>query len=210
MTDKNVRETSNSQATARAQKSSAPLTEKSDTKPATVKVKCPTVDEVKITYDSNAKQSAMTEIALTTLKEICSTACIDSVKVTSTARTASDQARVMYEMIQSKGAKYTKDLYGASGKKVVEVYEESEKGKLSADETKAAMLKKINELGPSNVSHHVVSENSKICVFDVAPSSISDTEAKKRFVKEAKAHKSVVKFFEPPADPAYHLEVQNP
>ena len=116
----------------------------------------------------------------------------------------------MYEMIQSKGAKYAKALYGASGKKVVEVYEESEKSKLSAEETKAAMLQKINELGPSNVSHHVVSENSKICVFDVAPSSISDAEAKKRFVKEAKAHTNVVKFLEPPADPAYHLEVQSP
>lgn len=210
MTEKNALKSSHPGSNAGAQKSSAPLTEKSDTKPATVKVKCPTADEVKITYDSNAKQSSMTEIALTTLKEICSNACIGSVKVTSTARTASDQARVMYEMIQSKGAKYSKDLYGAAGKKVVEVYEESEKNKLSAVETKAAMLEKINELGPSNVSHHVVSENSKICVFDVAPSSISDAEAKKRFVKEAKAHKSVVKFFEPPADPAYHLEVQSP
>lgn len=210
MTEEDTQAYPASQVKKTVQKSSAPLTEKSDTTPVTVSVKCPSAEEVNITYDTNAKQSAMTEIAIATLKEICSSACIGSVKVTSTARTASDQARVMYEMIQSKGVKYTKDLYGASGKKVVEVFEESEKGKLSADETKAAMLKKINELGPSNVSHHVVSENSKICVFDVAPSSISDAEAKKRFVKETKAHKSVVKFFEPPADPAYHLEVQSP
>jgi hypothetical protein len=188
---------------------SAPLTKKSDTTPVKVKVKCPTVDEIVISYDASADKTTMTATAIKTLKEICSKACISSVKITSTARTAKDQARVMYDMIEAKGAKYAKNLYGANGKKVVEVYEASKKKKLSADDTKQAMLDKINELGPSNVSHHVVSGDGKICVFDVAPSSIADAEAKKRFVKETKAHASVGKFYEPPADPAYHLEVTN-
>ncbi len=191
------------------QKETAPLTKKSDTTPVKVKVKCPTVDEVVISYDASADKTTMTATAIKTLKEICSKACISSVKITSTARTAKDQARVMYEMMQAKGAKYAKKLYGTNGKKVVEVYEASEKKKLSADDIKQAMLDKINELGPSNVSHHVVSDDGKICVFDVAPSSIADAEAKKRFVKETKAHASVGKFYEPPADPAYHLEVTN-
>ena len=51
--------------------------------------------------------------------------------------------------------------------------------------------------------------DGKLCVFDVAPSSIASKEAKKRFTKEAKAHASVAKFLEPPADPAYHLEITN-
>jgi len=151
----------------------------------------------------------MTEKAITTLKEICSKACISSVKVTSTARTAEDQARVMYDMIKAKGANYAKTLYGINGDKVVEVYETSEKNKLSAESTKKEMLAKINELGPRNISKHVVGDDGKICVFDIAPSSIVSNEAKKRFSKEAKAHPSVSKFFEPPADPAYHLEVTN-
>ena len=191
------------------QKETATLTKKSDTTPVKVKVKCPTVDEIVISYDASADETTMTAMAIKALKEICSKACISSVKITSTARTAKDQARVMYEMMQAKGAKYAKNLYGANGKKVVEVYEAAEKKKLSADDTKQAMLDKINELGPSNVSHHVVSDDGKICVFDVAPSSIADAEAKKRFVKETKAHASVGKFYEPPADPAYHLEVTN-
>ena len=192
-----------------AQKKTASLTKKSDTKPVEVKVECPSVDEVVISYDASAEEAAMTAKAISTLKEICSKACIPSVKVTSTARTAKDQARVMYDMIKAKGAKYAKTLYGANGDKVVEVYENSEKKKLSADDTKKEMLAKIDEVGPSNVSHHVVSDDGKICVFDIAPSSITSKEAKKRFTKEAKAHSSVAKFLEPPADPAYHLEITN-
>ena len=190
-------------------KETASLTKKSDTKPVEVKVKCPAADEVVILYDASADESTMTAIAITTLKEICSKACISSVKVTSTARSAKDQARVMYDMIKAKGAKYAKNLYGANGNKVIAVYEDSEKKKLSADDTKKAMLAKINELGPSKVSHHVVSDDGKICVFDVAPSSIASTGAKKRFVKEANLHASVAKFLEPPTDPAYHLEITN-
>lgn len=192
-----------------AQKKTASLTKKSDTKPAEVKMECPSAAEVVILYDASAKETAMTAKAITTLKEICSRACISSVKVTSTARTAKDQARIMYDMIKAKGAKYAKTLYGANGDKVVEVYEGAVKKKLSADDTKKEMLAKINELGPSNVSHHVVSDDGKICVFDIAPSSITSKEAKKRFTKEVKAHAGVAKFLEPPADPAYHLEILN-
>jgi hypothetical protein len=191
------------------QTSSAPLTEKSDTKPAVVKVECPTPEMVKISYSPSADESAMTSIAIQTLREICSKACIGSVTISSTARTATDQARVVYENLKlPDGVKEGKSLYGANGKKVIAVYEESVKNKLGADETKKAMLDKINELGPNNVSHHIVSDDSKICVFDVAPSSIKDA-AKPRFIKEATEHTSVVKFFQPPADKAYHLEVNN-
>ena len=67
----------------------------------------------------------------------------------------------------------------------------------------------MDEIGPSNVSHHVVDSDGKLCVFDVAPSSVGSDGAKKRFVKEAKAHAKVATFFEPPSDPAYHFEVKN-
>lgn len=191
------------------QNESASLTNKTDTKPAEVKVVCPTADEVVISYGPQADETAMTAKAIATLKEICSKACISSVMVTSTARTATDQARIMYDMIKDKGATYAKTLYAANGDKVVEVYENSEKKKLSADDTKKAMVAKINEVGPSNVSKHIVSDDGKLCVFDVAPSSITSNEAKKRFINEAKAHASVAKFLEPPEDPAYHLEITN-
>jgi hypothetical protein len=99
------------------------------------KAKCPTADEVVIAYDASADKTVMTATAIKALKEICSRACISSVKVTSTARTATDQARVMYDMIKAKGAKYVKSLYGTSGDKVVDVFEESAKKKLSSIES---------------------------------------------------------------------------
>jgi DNA-binding NarL/FixJ family response regulator len=187
----------------------AALTPTTDTKPVEVEVKCPTVDEVKISYGANANQTAMTATGLKVLREICSKACIASVEITSTARDVKDQARIMYDMIKSKGVSYVNGLYGAGGKTIVSVYEESVKNKLSEGDTKKAMADKMDEIGPSTVSHHIVSANGKLCVFDVAPSSVGDDTAKKRFVIEAKAHASVPTFFEPPKDPAYHLEVTN-
>lgn len=187
----------------------ATLTPTADTKPVAVEVKCPTAAEVKISYGANADKDAMTTTALSVLSEICSKACIWAVEITSTARQVKDQARIMHEMIKSKGVAYVKDLYGAGGKKIVVVYEESVKNKLSDDDTKKAMAEKMEEIGPSTVSHHIVSADGKICVFDVAPSSVGDSEAKKRFVKETKANAKVATFFEPPKDPAFHLEVTN-
>ncbi|MFT3734382.1 MAG: hypothetical protein QM776_05080 [Rhodocyclaceae bacterium] len=196
-------------ATAPNATQKAVLTPAADKAPAKVQAVCPTAAEVVITYGANASEAAMTATALSCLREICSSACIKSVIITSTARTATDQARIMYDMIKSKGAAYVKGLYSKNGDEVVDVYESSVKAKKTEAEIKQAMLDKINEVGPSNVSHHVVAEDGKLCVFDVAPSSIPDAEAKKRFVKEVKAHAKVATFYEPPADPAYHLEVTN-
>lgn len=169
---------------------------------------CPAATEVIINYGPNADKSAMTLAALNVLREICAKACVASVQITSTARTATDQARVMYEMIQARGVKYVKQLYGSGGQQVVEAYEEAEKKNLSADDLKAIMLEKINEVGPSKVSRHVVGGDGKVCVFDIAPSSIS-ASLRAKFVREAKAHPRVKRFFGPPQDPAYHLEVEN-
>ena len=198
-----------SDAPVKKQTKEAALTPKADTTPVEVKVTCPTPEEVQLTYGANADETAMTTNALSAIREICSKACLSSVEITSTARSVKDQARIMYDMIKSKGATYVNDLYGAGGKKIVKVYEESVKSKLSADDTKSAMADKMEEIGPSTVSHHIVSADGKLCVFDVAPSSVGNSQAKKRFVKEAKAHEKVQTFFEPPSDPAYHLEVTN-
>jgi hypothetical protein len=194
-------------ATEKAQTKDAALTPTADKTPVALAVNCPTPEEVKITYGANADKNAMTTLALSTLREICSKACLKSVEITSTARNVQDQARIMYDMIKSQGSDYVNDLYGEGGQKIVTVYEKSKKSKLSADETKQAMVDKMEELGPSKVSHHIVNADGKLCVFDVAPSSVGNNAAKKRFVKETKAHANVQTFFEPPQDPAYHLEV---
>ena len=111
-------------------------------------------------------------------------------------------------MIQSRGIKYVKKLYGSGGQRVLETDEEAKKKKLAADDVKAAMLDTINRFRADKVSHHIVGGDGKIMVSDVAPSSIP-ANLRKKFMKEAKAHAKVKRFFGPPQDPAYHLEVEN-
>ena len=57
---------------------------------------CLPAQDIAIHYGVNADKAAMTIAALNTLREICAKACISSVQITSTARTAKDQAGVMY------------------------------------------------------------------------------------------------------------------
>ncbi len=174
-----------------------------------VAAKCLTATDVKISYGPNANEAAMTPKALEVLKEVSFKAGLSSVQVTSTARDVNDQARIMYDMIKSKGVDYVNKLYSAGGETIVSVYVESVKNKLSPVDTKRAMADKMEEIGPSTVSHHIVSADGKLTVFDVAPSSVGDSEARKRFVQEAKAQSNVAKFLEPLKDPAYHFEVTN-
>jgi hypothetical protein len=63
------------------------------------------------------------------------------------------------------------------------------------------MTGKINQLGPSTVSHHASNTHF---VFDVAPSSISNKVA---FIAAVNANPSVSKFLQPPDDPAFHIEI---
>ena len=67
----------------------------------------------------------------------------------------------------------------------------------------ADMTAKIIEIGPANVSRHCADFNV-LCVVDIAPSSIQN---KTKFVAAFKADKRVSKYFLPPSDPAYHLEI---
>lgn len=140
------------------------------------------------------------------LKDICRDADLASVTVTSTTRTASDQARIMYENIVSYGVESQKKLYGTAGDIVIDVYVALKKAGNTPDEIKAGMEKKINEVGSRNVSRHCA-DPSKICVFDVAPSSIPAAK-KKKFESCISKKKSISKFLHPPADPAYHIEMK--
>ena len=58
------------------------------------------------------------------------------------------------------------DLYGPTGDKVVDSFVELSKKGLSAADIKEGMRKKIEELGPANVSRHCA-DPKKLNVFDV-------------------------------------------
>lgn len=176
-----------------AMEQEAPLVQREEEKEASIA----------ITYGPNASASVVSAYTIQVLKDILKAVGETGAMITSTARDAHNQARVMYDNIEAKGVESQKSLYGSSGDKVIDVYVASKKANKSRDEIIQDMEDKINEIGCSNVSRHCA-DPKVLGVIDVAPSSIAN---KKKFVSAARAEKRVSKFLEPPADPAYHLEI---
>lgn len=161
---------------------------------------------VQITFGPNAKKENVTNFSLKVLEDILQAAGLTSALITSTARTPTDQARVMYDNIKKTGVEKQKALYAAAGDMVIDEYVKAKKAGKTEIEIKAAMEAKIIAIGPTKISHHAADPNV-LCVFDVAPSSIAK---KAEFEKAVKADKRVKKFLVPPLDPAYHLEIPQP
>ena len=161
---------------------------------------------VEIKFGPNAKKESVTNFSLLVLEDILQKAGLTSATISSTARSPSEQARVMFNNIVATSVARQKQLYAAAGDLVIDVYVKAKKAGKTPVEIKAAMEAKINELGPTKISHHAADPNV-LCVFDVAPSSIAKKSA---FEKAVKADKRVKKFLMPPLDPGYHLEIPQP
>lgn len=148
------------------------------------------------------------------LTEILQQTGLTSANVTSTSRDASGQAKAMYDYIQANGLGNEADtgtttaygLYGNVGDQVLDVYadESAKTPKPSEAAILQAMTNKINELGPSNVSHHC---SNDYYVFDVGRASIPEDKVSD-FVAKAKAHAQVDKdrVYEEPG--CIHIEVK--
>lgn len=156
-------------------------------------------------------QNKVSAFTLLILDRILSDAGILSATITSTARTANEQARVMYENISRHGVAHQKKLYSKAGDQVIDVYAAASKAGKSADVVIGEMTTKILALDPGKVSKHAV-DLSKLNVIDIAPSSIP-VGLRPAFVKALKTQielGNVTGFFQPPKDPAYHLEIPQP
>ena len=130
-------------------------------------------------------------------------------KSQSTIRTPADQARIMFDAIESEGVAYSMGLYGPAGDKVTDVYVAGKLAGKSDREIKIDMESKINAVGPTKVSNHI-KDPVKINVVDIAPSSIQNKPEFIKAVNEAMKSGSVSKFLQPPIDKAYHLEIPQP
>lgn len=142
------------------------------------------------------------------LSEILTAAGVQSVTVTRTASSPHDQARIMYGNLigtgVNQGIAKQRALYLPPGNKVIDVFEQNQ-GQ-PRENVISMMEARINELGPSTVSHHCC-DPAKITVLDIAPSSI-ETEQHAVFEAAVRADRRVSKFLTPASsDPAYHLEI---
>lgn len=226
---KAIHDTEVKPALAKAKEVVKPAAAAGTTAPATTPATTPTTpttsttptagtesESINVVFGSEASQSAVTDYSLGVLKDILKASGQTSATITSTARNANDQVRAMYNNLvgtgPGKGVAAQRELYGAGGEKVIDVFEASLKAEKKPEEIKADMEAKVIELGPSNVSRHC-GDPATLNVFDVGPNSIGkgkdDTEAQEAFVAAGKAEegKRVSKFIPFPGDPGHHFEI---
>jgi hypothetical protein len=156
-----------------------------------------------IVFGPNAKSSDVSEYSLGVLQDVMAAANVAKLTISSTQRSPTDQARVMFNNLETQGVAAQRKLYKPPGQAVIDVYVAGKAANESDDDIKAGMTEKILELGPETVSHHAA-DPKVLNVFDVAPSSVSDVDA---FQTAAKADSRVSKFLTPPNDPGLHFEI---
>src|SRR6266566_2751727 len=153
------------------------------------------------------KPAAASSLAI--LTDILKAAGLSKATITSTARSADDQARAMYQNLVSVGVDAQRTLYGANGRLVIDTFEQFEAEGKSPQEVQDGMRDRIVEIGPSKVSRHC-GDFHVLNVFDVGPGSLGGTKARKAFATAAKAEvgKRVSNFIPWPKDPGMHLEIK--
>lgn len=169
----------------------------------------PTTSSVNIVFASTVNPIAVSDYTQKVIKKLCSEAGISSITITSAARNAHQQARVMFNNLEQ-GNRTLR--YKFPGQQVVNTYDKEKSKGSSQDTIKTAMESKINEVGAKNVSNHSA-DLQVLNVVDLAPNSIIPTNKKQIFenilVKNTDGLFS--KFLGPRPewgnDPAYHLEI---
>ncbi len=156
-------------------------------------VECPDLVPT-VNLGSNA---VVSDRAKNVLKDILKTACISSATITSGRRTATDQARVMFNNLNS-GIRLN---YASAGDAVTAVFDAQKAAGKTNAQIQAAMQAKIEEVGCINVSKHCSDKD----VIDVSPfqqGSGEDTRIRRAIESSNQVSGRIF----PPADPAYHIE----
>jgi RHS repeat-associated protein len=158
-----------------------------------------TTNEATIKYGADADASKVSNYSTSVLVDVMNETGNNSIQINSTARTPEEQAGVMSGLVHDNGMADTKALYGKNGDLVLDQHPDQK-----------AMVSKMNELGPSNVSKHIA-DPSKMNVVDVSPwrAGIKRPEA---FASKALKHIGVSRVLSPynSRDKAIHIEIPQP
>ncbi len=125
-------------------------------------------EDPKLIYSKNAKKELVAPSSERILKNIAKDAGLNELKISRTASTPKDQARIMYENKEAG----TSSSYAKAGREVLKVYSDMKTKGASSSETKNAMEVKINEVGPTKVSHHCCN-TSDLTVVDISKNYIN-------------------------------------
>lgn len=161
----------------------------------------------KIKFAKAQDAASVSDYSLEVLRSVLRTAGIFSVTVTSTQRTAKDQARVMYQNLVTHGVASQLALYGPNGDKVVNLYAKLKSDGANETKIKAEMEKLITSIGPDKVSKHCA-DPKKLNVLDIDPAAIAPKS--QAFIQAVSKDKRISRLLLPPNDPAYHVEIPQP
>ena len=177
---------------------------------------------IAILFSGRAKREDFSSYSRAVLTSIMKAAGVYTVRITSTYRSAHDQARVMAHNIEQTGAKKQRALYkGKPGSRLVDLYER-EKAAVEEAERRGidtgvrvgfgmqrhlitVLERRISEIGQEKVSNHSGMQ-AILNVFDVDPHTMSPKDAK-AFLEAAKNDSRVTRIIPPPKDPAFHFEI---
>lgn len=158
--------------------------------------------EVKIEFDPGADASKVSDYTKGILTEIGISSGNNRIAITSTARDAEAQARVMFNNLERDLAEQRR-TYKAPGQRIIDVYVALKKKGLSDSEIKAAMTKAILNEGPSNVSRHAA-DPAVVNVIDISIRRLANPAA----FKEAAMSNPVIRLLD--ENNVFHLEIQQP
>lgn len=165
----------------------------------------------RIVFDHAARDAArLSALDYKVIESAATAASVPFVVVTRTASTPEEQAQAMYENCNTYGAQSQRDLYGKFGDLVVQVFEDQRaQGVSSQASIVAAMLWMIKHIGPERVSHHCVSDWSKLHVIDLSAKRMPAVHHE-AFEAALATDIRISRHFSPytkPKDPAFHLEI---
>lgn len=166
--------------------------------------------KVTILYGANANSSSLSSKSLNILEKLCENTDNPSPRISRTASSPSEQARIMYNLLEDEeegGKEYCRKMYGSAGDKVIDVWVKYKKADSTAAEIREQMTAKINELGPENVSKHCGDFKIRN-TFDVGPNSINNQTAFEDSTDSYVTKKVIEKFLnQDDYDPAYHIQI---
>lgn len=157
-----------------------------------------------ITFGPDANRAVVSQFTLNVLAGIMQRSENTHINITSTQRTPEAQANAMLTNILNHGVQSQLALYGAPGRQVVGVAAEGLSQHLSRAEILSRMVAEIRRIGLGRVSRHT-GDPAVINVLDISPATIVNRQA---FVREIRA--ANINLFQPPRDPAFHLEIRQP
>ena len=181
-----------------------------------------TNSSVKLILGNNVNQNHVTDYSAKVVGENLSLSGNSSARISSAFRDPKNQARVMFNNLESKGVENQRNLYnGKPGEKVIDTYQDAKADNaeinavnsafdtdistISNSDIKSFMENKINLLGPGNVSKHSSNPNT-YNVLDIAPSSVKNSSG---FINTLKRDTNKIQKVITPKqfDPAIHIEI---